>query len=211
MTISIQDRYEIKRGCGFRKPGGMYLVSGGLVRDCGKLPLALDVCPTCGTGIKPARGWTWVNGTALFAGKKCYYDDGTSLVRQCKPCPLSKAIGRCGLLWVGERYYPSPGDFTAEAARQGVSRRISAIPHDFKIGKTLVLFAHRKAIENPDQSWSAGIFHAFTPTAIEYVVRDDDDEKTLRRLMDRGVTLVRVHPIDRQMTFEAPVSDDGAG
>ncbi len=62
---------ESKRGCGYRKQGGLYLMAGGPSAECGKLPLELTVCPCCGAGIKPARGWTWVNAEALFASKQC--------------------------------------------------------------------------------------------------------------------------------------------
>ena len=56
---------ESERGCGFRKKGGLYLVSEGLAAPCGKLPIPLTVCPVCGQGIKPSRGWTWINGKKL--------------------------------------------------------------------------------------------------------------------------------------------------
>jgi hypothetical protein len=59
--------HEKPRGCGRRKPGGLYLVAPGDGAPCCKLPIKLDVCPTCHAGIKPARGWTWVDGDALLA------------------------------------------------------------------------------------------------------------------------------------------------
>jgi hypothetical protein len=69
VAFTIENRVEAKRGCGYRKPGGTYLVSDSLGRECGKLPIPLDVCPTCHAGFKPTQGWTWVNGTVL-AGQK---------------------------------------------------------------------------------------------------------------------------------------------
>jgi hypothetical protein len=57
----INSQIEHKRGCGYRKPGGMYLVSLGIGRDCGKLPIPLTVCPCCGAGIKFSRGFTWIS------------------------------------------------------------------------------------------------------------------------------------------------------
>jgi hypothetical protein len=90
----------------------------------------------------------------------------------------------------------------------GISRRISAIPHDFKLGETWVAFAHRKAIQKiepkpleslpdvkaPDDfiQYIPGIFHIFRPTAIEYIVKDDDTPEKLEGLEKRGITLVKV-------------------
>lgn len=179
---------EGKRGCGYRKPGGLYLVSDGLSAPCGKLPIPLEVCPCCCGGIKPTRGWTWVNGTQLAADKACLAAGTTN----CALCPMSKPMGRVGLLWVGEAYYKSTQSFVDEAHRQGVSRRISGVPRDFKLGETWVWLAHRKCIENPDGSWTAGVFRAFKPRAIEYVVRGDETDDELESLCKRGITPVRV-------------------
>ena len=57
---------------------------------------------------------------------------------------MTKDMGKAGLLWIGEQFYPTPGEFTREAEELGISRRISAVPRDFKLGETWVLFAHRK-------------------------------------------------------------------
>src|SRR5207302_7622776 len=52
---------EAKRGCGYRKIGGLYFVGGGRGVACDRLPIPLDICPTCGHGIKQTRGFTWVD------------------------------------------------------------------------------------------------------------------------------------------------------
>jgi len=187
----IEKRREARRGCGWRKPGGLYLVASGLARPCGKLPIPLIVCPTCGGGIKPSRGWTWVNGTALIQDVKCEIA-GTV---ECAVCPLSKPPGRVGLLWIGEAYYKTPMDFTRETKSQGVSRRIPAVPRDFELGKTWVWLAHRKAIENPDATFTAGVFQVFKPTAVEYVVKGDETEEELEKLEKRGITPVEIERV----------------
>lgn len=212
---------EPRRGCGFRKEGGLYLVSGGLAAECGRLPVRLDVCPVCNSGIKPTRSWQWISPAALFK-----IDDRvvSCRVETCRSCPVSHPPERAGLLWVGEAFYKTPGEFTAEATAQGVSRRISGVPKDFMVGWTWVFLAHRKAFqtycpecnkEPPEDRSSlvgavpkaeedcetcagtgwikvAGIFHAFLPTAVQYIVKPDDEQEKLEALEKRGITLVKL-------------------
>jgi hypothetical protein len=71
---------EPKRGCGYRKVGGLYLVVMGAGRHCGKMPIRAEVCPTCNGGIKPTRGWTWIDPAPLFADRPCDRAD-------CGSCP----------------------------------------------------------------------------------------------------------------------------
>jgi hypothetical protein len=92
-------------------------------------------------------------------------------------------------------FYPTPAAFEREAARQGVCRRIAAIPRDLAIGRTWVMLAHRAGIRNPDGSQSAAVFRLFRPRAIEYAVRGDEPAERLAALAARGVTLVRVRRI----------------
>jgi len=129
-------------------------MSGGLAAPCGRLPLPLTVCPCCGAGIKPSRGWTWVDPKPLFDGKDCGIEKHDSAA--CSVCPigdenLARMEGKMGLLWIGEKFYPTPRAWTDEVRRMGVSRRIPAVPREFKLGETWVLVAHRKAIEKECQ------------------------------------------------------------
>jgi hypothetical protein len=141
---------EAKRGCGYRKVGGLYMVSGKLSAPCGRLPLELHVCPTCKGGIKQTRGWTWVDAAALLSQApacKLTHQSPT----YCANCVASPAhfaaIGKeVGLIWVGGSFYPEADDFMREASLLGVSRRIPAIPRNFKLGETWVLIAHPRAV-----------------------------------------------------------------
>ena len=188
MSVTIETRRDRRRGCGWRKAGGLYLVADGPARECGRLPIPLEVCPTCGGGFKPSRGWTWINGTALAAQRPCQSHD-------CTTCPLGRPMGRCGLLWIGAAYYRRPSDWLAEALRQGVSRRIPAIPRGLELGRTWVMLAHRQALHNLDGSSTAAVVYMFRPQAIEYVVGGDETEDQLQQLADRGVTLVRIERV----------------
>lgn len=60
---------EPKRGCGYRKVGGLYLAGSGIARPCDRMPIPLGICPCCGNGFKFSRGWTWVDVLKLVGGK----------------------------------------------------------------------------------------------------------------------------------------------
>jgi len=237
---------EAQRGCGYRKVGGLYIVSGELSEPCHKLPVPLHVCPTCHAGIKPTRGWTWVGRELL--GADCSADGGPAAYTQwckhcqfCVVCTPSKVDvrgdtpetvekgkpGRFGLLWIGERYYPTPEAFMDEARRMGVSRRIPAVPKDFETGKTWVLMAHRKAIEvgseavsaaGGDHYWTPGIVTAFCPLRIEQLVRQSEaTPEKLAELEKRGITAVPVpdgdpdHDPERAVEPQTEMFEDGEG
>lgn len=185
---------EAKRGCGYRKKGGIYLVSDALSAPCDRMPFKLDVCPCCGAGIKVSRGFTWIDPVKLFGEHV-----------RCKdmfPCPMCQpghffGDQQCycaGLLFVGDKFY-SPDEFLIEASQLGVSRRIGALPRGFKIGETWVFLAHSKAWHDwsvdkvgddgqfGELEPSPAIFCAFKPNAVEYIV-DQSELDTWKRGLD---------------------------
>lgn len=203
MIETVIDR---KRGCGYRKPGGLYLIARKPSEPCCKLPKELEVCPCCGGGIKPARGWTWFNPMP-FLQEAC-----TDSLRG-PFCPLqgSNIPERAGLIWVGSKFYRTPADYLKESQDQGISRRIPSLPRDFEVGETWVFLAHRdiqkpcpdcngmlpcETCDNERIVTYPGIFYAFKPERVEYVVKEDDDEKKLERLEKRGITPVKVEITD---------------
>jgi len=118
---------EIKRGCGYRKVGGMYLVGNYINRACDRLPYPLDVCPTCGQGIKVGRGMTGIIPSILFGT----HADCIDKYHPCFMCDPTDAPAF--IMLVGERHYPTPNDFMNEGVRQGFSKRIAQIPRNFQI------------------------------------------------------------------------------
>lgn len=237
--MDIELKIEAARGCGFRKKGGLYLIAGKPNAPCGRLPIPLDICPCCHGGIKPTRGWTWVQPKPLFAAKPCAYQglaidsEGPTVMflPHSEPalsgihrtCPLSdqNLPERAGLLWIGGAFYKRPEDYMSEAARMGLSRRISAVPKDFVVGETWVLLAHRECIPNgvvmtgdcdcgtPDgvdkhldrcsvfeKAYQAGVFTMFKPERIEYVVKGTETDDELEAVVARGLTPVMVQNPD---------------
>ena len=180
----IKTVIEKKRGCGFRKPGGLYLRASRAFSTCGMLPIPLTVCPCCNQGIKPARGFVWVTPD-IWKGKTC------SLGGLCKDEPKcypfsDKSIEKVGLLFTGTKFYKTSGDFIKESLDMGISKRISQVPKDLKLGETWVMLAHRKP--------ESHIFAAFIPEVIEYVVKGDESPEFLANLEKRGIQPVKIIP-----------------
>ena len=210
---------ELARGCGYQKPGGTYLVSDGPGLFCNRLPFPLTVCPCCNAGIKPSRGWTWVNGKILLGSSKEWM---ASEHCNCKMkfkgalCLLLQPHEKVGLIWIGESFYKTPDSFIKEANIQGISRRISAIPRGFEVGKTQIWLAHRKAYDKEctkcaggiitgqndelfcnechGTGWikTPGVFSAFVPQRIEYIVTGKETQEELERKEKTGITLVKL-------------------
>jgi len=203
---------EEKRGCGYRKVGGLYLVGSGQGIACDRLPIALDICPCCGAGFKQTRGWTWVDVGKLVDGPHMLppapFAPGDTLEHdtQLTPCechsacPLCKnpsSIGKAGMLWIGTQFYPTIDHFENEARTQGISRRINTIPHGFKLGETWMLFAHLRGILKPTGDLKAkyvpAIFRVWRPTRIERIfVESDRNGDKVAADVKRGITPVFV-------------------
>jgi hypothetical protein len=203
---------EAKRGCGYRKVGGLYLVGSGGGVPCDRLPILLHTCPTCSQGIKQARGWTWVDLPKLVGGNHRVgdhpvvqaYDSWCGCFAGCPLCHNVQAIGRAGLVWIGTAFYKTPEVFEHEARTQGISRRIASLPRGFELGKTWVLFAHPKAIYVREQLGDGGevleeskhlpaIIKVWRPTAVERIYKESDrDNDAVQADEKRGITPVYV-------------------
>src|ERR1700680_3833249 len=205
---------EAKRGCGYRKVGGLYLVRGPGGMPCDRLPIPLSVCAVCSHGFKQALGFTWLDVAGLVGG----------VHRDCRdqfPCPLCMAtsdMGKAGLLWIGEKFYKTPVEFNKEAAELGVSRRIKALPRGFKVGETWILLAHPKAIhevcaacegkgyvgevgknevcdgcEGKGWKYVSAIFKVWRPERIEKILPESQRGSSEHlELAERGITAVFV-------------------
>lgn len=209
MHPSVITLVESARGCGYRSKGGIYLRFDGAAQACGRLPIPLVRCPCCGAGIRASRAPQWVDADMLL---KPYLEQECPTPDNCATCPIHAAIhgniGKSLLITVGEKFYPLPDDFIEESRRMGVSRRITSVPRDFEVGKTWVLFAHRKAVhERPEfvgpVKFTPGIFAMCQPTRIEYVVKGTETDEEIEALIKRGLTPVSViRDIDTQLAFD---------
>jgi len=205
---------EPRRGCGYRKVGKLYVRGFGTFRECHRLPIPLTTCPVCGAGIGFTRGWMRLQakkllkecGEEVITCPQCgeqmirshMFDRNVWLCENCgigierapEPCNCDENCEVCHppekafMLWVGEKYYPTPHDFMSEAIELGVSKAVPSIPRDFELGKTLVYLAHRKAVDIyiPNKNTitgykvekHSGIFMSFRPTHFELLVKESD-------------------------------------
>lgn len=212
---------EQKRGCGYRKIGGIYLVVDGPGQPCGKFPIPLNDCTTC--GHSPANG---VAGPAIQRIKNLEVAAraGDCLLRStdaCNSCPFSTmALGRlvqeqpwAALMYVGQGFY-TPKSFIIEAEEMGVSKRVSSVPKWFEVGKTWVYLAHIDAVSKPcdcaekteDKTidpkcercegtggyFEHGIFYAFRPSRVEVIIPNTMIAEDRTALIEKGYTLVEV-------------------
>jgi hypothetical protein len=200
---------EKVRGGGFRKVGGIYLRGSGLGVYCHLLPYELPVCPTCGHGIKFARGITKINPNNLFG----ICDHGKDrIIPVCHESNCFMCLppdGEHMLMWVGEKYY-TPESFAKEAAAMEVSKRISAIPRGLKLGETTIYLAHKKGkrtlvpcekhkkgdktLDGYAEAFIPAIFYAFKPTRIEMIVTETmaKNAEKMDELKKKGITPIVV-------------------
>src|SRR5579871_3946802 len=147
---------EAKRGCGYRKVNGLYLVGGGLSAPCDRMPFPLERCKVCGGGIKFTRGPQWLLPSFfephLLQEERVFHtyretdrclDESPCPV--CNKPPLGEEFGPHLLLWIGRKHY-TPEAYLEEGRRLGVSRRLSALPKGLVLGQTWVLLAHLDAV-----------------------------------------------------------------
>jgi len=182
---------EPKRGCGYRKVGGLYLVGGYLEVSCDRLPYPIEYCPTCGAGIQFSQGFQWIDAFKMFG----FHPDCQDKLQPCLMCQPLQGV-KYGLMWVGEAYYTTES-FIKEAREMGVSKRIPYIPKEIEVNETPILLAHKKAIRlfipDSDEEWSPGIFCAFIPRGIEMPMWQSElNDDKIAELEKRGITPIPI-------------------
>ena len=220
MSFEVHESYDKPRGCGYRKQGGFYLLGGEDWRTCDKLPAPITLCRCCGHEIRQTRGIQRIKPAMLWGDTECA---GTA----CVTCKINRPDAF--LMWVGAKYY-TPSQFVAEAnTYEEVSKRIAStngrpmLPEGFVVGESAILLAHPQAITTfrnngtgklePDHQ--PGVFMAYVPSRVEYVVRDGDTDEYLQGLADMHVRLVRVvqcgasgQPLVKQLALENGNEED---
>lgn len=202
---------EKKRGCGYRKVGGLYLVGEGRAFACDSLPLRLLPCDCCGFEVPFSRGFRWVK--KQYIGKLNYLhrnDGDCECLQVCPVChPEKNDQEKYGFMWVGRRYY-TPASFAKEADEMGVCKRIGQIPKGLKMGETWVLLAHPKVpiykdgfmepngLANSEPEKKPAVFYAFCPVRVEKLIwKSKATKRRLKALEKKGITPVIIPDGDK--------------
>lgn len=203
---------EQKRGCGYRKIGGLYLVSDPFELICDGLPLELERCQCCGFKPPFSRNLQRINPyyIALLEGK--HHQINQNLCKCPDICPICNPHAQSiyGLMFVGSKYY-TPETFTKEAFAQGVSKRIPEIPSWLILGETWIFLAHQKVPKEstsshskmfPDMKFNnlrtqeptefmAAIFYGFKPQRVEMPMwKGSLTDEQISDLKKKGITAV---------------------
>jgi hypothetical protein len=194
---------EAKRGCGYRKIGGLYLVSDpGQHLNCDGLPLELQECQCC--GFKPPFSRNLQRINAHYIGLL----EGKHHMENRKPCHCWKDCPTCfpdpkgiyGLMFVGQKSY-TPSTFIKEAFSLGVSKRIPEIPSWLKLGETWIFLAHLKTpnvclallkdngLHMKEPEMIPAIFYGFKPQRVEMPTwKGDLTDAEIVKLEHKGIT-----------------------
>lgn len=205
---------EEKRGCGYRKIGGLYMVGGAVGLGCDRLPMKLEACPVCGAGIHFTRSMTLIYPLDLFNPH-----DTDEVICQCekRPCRVCDPTEDIAYVMnVGVQHYPTKEHFIEEANRMGVSKRIPFIPKHLKLSETIIYLAHPKActvpvpteddpeslqhrmLDSQKTGYALGIFMAFVPLRIEMPIYKKNLTKQKRaELKKRGITPIAIPTGDK--------------
>jgi hypothetical protein len=198
----VKEIPRVKRGCGFRYPG-LYLFGMGVSTKCDRLPMKIPVCPCCGETIRSLRSVRIFDPMKMFGihlAEEAEEADIPVLPEQtCEcdtSCPVCYPPNSAGLMWIGERFYPTPKDFIREAIQTGVSKRIPSVPKGIAPG-SWVFLAHPNAnefdIDHPER-----IVYAFMVQEIQQVLTaaQASDEKFLAKVRERGyVPVIETGPV----------------
>lgn len=195
---------ESKRGCGYRKVGGTYVVSGNFWASCDRLPFPLTVCPCCGEGYRPSRSLREIDPRGMLGGKhepcicktNCYI---------CNPGKLysyeDESLDKVShyLEWIGGNFYKDHSTFISEAQKLGISRRLkNGVPRGVVVGKSVFYLAHRDILftkrSNAAKGFTRqlfekgpGIFMAFVTQRIEHICTQSEFDLTERYEKDNDI------------------------
>lgn len=151
----------VKRGCGVRIEGGIYIVTTAEIEELadyiditedtgisGKLILFPQPYPTL-TTLKPFRGFRGFDKNRFFKDIEKVKKGNPARIR-LKNCYYGRARQtRSWLHWIGNKYY-SIKSFIDEAKLIGVSRRVpKAILKKMRWGDTIFLTSRQKGLKNP--------------------------------------------------------------
>lgn len=213
----VKEIPRVRRGCGFRYPG-LYLFGSGIATSCDRLPMKIPICPCCGETIRALRSVRIFDPNKMFGIHFTGEVDEPEIIDYTVPrqtcdcdvsCPACHPPTKAGLMWIGERYYPTPKDFIREAAQQGVSKRIPTVPKGLAPGDWVFL-AHPNANEF-DLDHPERIVYAFQIQEIQQVLTaaQASDPKFIAKVRERGyVPVIETGPVIEIKKDQEETNDD---
>ena len=187
---------ESKRGCGYRKGGGTYVVSGNFWSGCDRLPFPLTVCPCCGEGYRPSRALREIDPVKMLGDhENCECGGGCYI---CHPQFINLDVSHY-LEWIGGSFYKDHTAFVQEARELGISRRLKGgVPRGLVVGKTVFYLAHREILFTKRSAKiggftrglferGPGIFTAFVAQGIEHICTESEYSICNRCKKDEGI------------------------
>lgn len=152
----------VKRGCGVRKEGGIYLVTTAEIEELidyidltedagisGKLVLFPKPYPTL-TTLKPFRGYRGFDKNRFFKDIEFAKTSNHKRRIRLKNCYYAKPEeSKAWLHWIGNQYYTIKS-FIEEAKLIGVSRRVPrAVLKKMRWGDIIFLASKKKGLKSP--------------------------------------------------------------
>jgi len=225
---------ESERGCGYRKIGGLYLVSDpGAQLHCDGLPLPLEACGCCGFKPSFSRNLQKIQASYITQAEQNLHNEHPvsktnpylgecSCPGNCQIC-FSEGLGFFGLIFVGAQSY-TPETFIKEAIKMGVSKRIPELPSWLKLGETWIFLAHMKTpkqetleemkqngLHMTEQTETApAIFYGFKPQRCEMPVwKEDISAEEILKLESQGITPVLLDKTPENMKKHKYGKDHG--
>ena len=191
---------EYARGCGYRKPGGIYLMSDGIQVNCDRLPFKAEQCEDCGHTYKNMRGLTsfWPH---YFLRRENDRLPTCGVELKCPAC--DPPTGQHWAISVGVSFYPTTQDFVREANVMGISKRVGFIPPTLKPDQQIYLFhpkCTRPGVMEIDEF--NGIFASFTLGKIELTTdcpMDDVPRGLLTKAQQAALDFAEFHNIDAEI------------
>ena len=90
---------EPERKCGYRKVGGLYIRGEASFSGCDRLPLAMPMCPVCGSSVKFTRSFVKIDPSMYFGEHKdCEDDDSCPICHPPRPYLEVVVMNRDGVV-----------------------------------------------------------------------------------------------------------------
>lgn len=175
----IQHCVDLRRGCGWRKQGGFYLVASQPAIPCDALPASLEVCSSLVRDKKTTTRWKWlVKKVGLLWISRRFYRQPEDFIGEARELGFCISINRIpkgfklGETWVALAHNTKT-IFCPDCVAKKVNFNCRTCG-----GKRWIL--------------KPSVFGLFKPEAVQYVTDGTEESQFIDGLVERGITPVKV-------------------